>query len=1001
MVKSQQSKSQDIRGARPIHSASMKNRFIRRKIDVAKSLSLQNPSLMTQPYMQNNYINSGQIPAGIASGPISSSHQNKNIFHVDMSQANHPSNLTSGYIQQNNIAPINGAAKSMFSPHNYLETVNQLSQQPNSGTGQSFVQNQFFINLINNPSTQNPQFITPMGSQHSQQLIKQQQQSFLPTAIKNIPFQRALKSANQKSRSLSYYNQSIPNSSSYNQNTSQKPQKVKYPSYSIYQNTSNKIKQQHTSLLQQRQLQTYQNIQNGSVTNISDQNSMGLTDYNQMSSQQQQNTMIPQNLYGDENQNGLLSNQVNQSYNIPEGQLANIMVNNQNHHETYNDNLYSGIQFQKKDADMSYHYKQSYNREAKKNKQLQQNSSILTGIPKKGVEELRDQLRDARRERKQQFMQLKTQKELLIKLEMKIFKQASNTLAKSLDLKNALHPNLAHLNLQFQQIDQDDNDMVEIQQNSFINQHQEYQYQLDVNQSLTLDQNENALNLVESSQKKEIKFPENVDAANLDEDTKEILNQIRKSRISNKPDKSIQEQLRSNSVEQDRKGKSRSVSPIPDFISVSDIEKLKLVNNKEASSLKEQKKKIKQLRLKLRQKIIKHSRIISKEDPQFDQEKQILNKAYSLMGQLRKRLLTMERKFERGSSKEPQNYNSNKSQYHSSHFQNNQQLQKSQYEMNSNTLDLRYKSKDSREMSNDKFIKLKSGQMISPLRLNPQTIGTENLDSSTLQNQNLSYQDDQYRESSTERMRLKQEALKSLLKPQQINSEQQRKNQLGGSPNKVSLKGSSSNITNTQINMFKRAATLALNNDNDLSKDSSNNQSQYENQKKQNTIKDLEEESQLEEDQDLDEERDDLENDDDLENGEVIQQERANKIRVQELEEKLRIYEKNLRKKTNSCLKNHSLVKDFHFYKNKLGEQLKEKLGLFQQRELFSIQQEIERMRTDNKKLKLDHYRAQQMYMKKYGNDQFIKAINFDKDLIRQQTSFYQEGSSQNTSALE
>ena len=38
---------------------------------------------------------------------------------------------------------------------------------------------------------------------------------------------------------------------------------------------------------------------------------------------------------------------------------------------------------------------------------------------------------------------------------------------------------------------------------------------------------------------------------------------------------------------------------------------------------------------------------------------------------------------------------------------------------------------------------------------------------------------------------------------------------------------------------------------------------------------------------------------------------------------------------------------------------MQEKLQLFESRELFSLQQEIERLKNENKKIKLDHYRLQ------------------------------------------
>ena len=92
---------------------------------------------------------------------------------------------------------------------------------------------------------------------------------------------------------------------------------------------------------------------------------------------------------------------------------------------------------------------------------------------------------------------------------------------------------------------------------------------------------------------------------------------------------------------------------------------------------------------------------------------------------------------------------------------------------------------------------------------------------------------------------------------------------------------------------------------------------------------------------------------------------KQNASRILELSDTLRLLEKRLRKRTTSCLKRHELVKDFHVYKGKLQEQRLEKLHLFEQRELFSTQQEIEKIKVEHKKAKLEHYRLQQMYLKK------------------------------------
>lgn len=44
---------------------------------------------------------------------------------------------------------------------------------------------------------------------------------------------------------------------------------------------------------------------------------------------------------------------------------------------------------------------------------------------------------------------------------------------------------------------------------------------------------------------------------------------------------------------------------------------------------------------------------------------------------------------------------------------------------------------------------------------------------------------------------------------------------------------------------------------------------------------------------------------------------KENTLIITELQDKLMIMEKKLRKKTNTILKTHDMVKDFHFYKNK------------------------------------------------------------------------------------
>jgi len=94
---------------------------------------------------------------------------------------------------------------------------------------------------------------------------------------------------------------------------------------------------------------------------------------------------------------------------------------------------------------------------------------------------------------------------------------------------------------------------------------------------------------------------------------------------------------------------------------------------------------------------------------------------------------------------------------------------------------------------------------------------------------------------------------------------------------------------------------------------------------------------------------------------------RLNKSRISELQEKLMKYDRKLRKRTTASLKKNELVKEFHIYKAKQEEMLQDKLQQFKNRELFSLQQEVEKMRVEHKKLKLEHYRLQKLYFKKIG----------------------------------
>ena len=70
-------------------------------------------------------------------------------------------------------------------------------------------------------------------------------------------------------------------------------------------------------------------------------------------------------------------------------------------------------------------------------------------------------------------------------------------------------------------------------------------------------------------------------------------------------------------------------------------------------------------------------------------------------------------------------------------------------------------------------------------------------------------------------------------------------------------------------------------------------------------------------------------------------------------------------KRTNTLMKNQDLVKDYHFYKAKLIEQYEEKKHQFEAREVLTLANENERLKTDNKKLKIDAFRIQQALKKK------------------------------------
>lgn len=102
------------------------------------------------------------------------------------------------------------------------------------------------------------------------------------------------------------------------------------------------------------------------------------------------------------------------------------------------------------------------------------------------------------------------------------------------------------------------------------------------------------------------------------------------------------------------------------------------------------------LKLKLSRKVETHKKYALKFDPLIENERQILNKTYALMSQMRKKLITMERKYDKN---------------HLSAKSHNQSV----FGIKSLTIE-RVNSQD-KDQSPRNLVKLKNGQMISPLKL--------------------------------------------------------------------------------------------------------------------------------------------------------------------------------------------------------------------------------------------------------------------------------------------
>ena len=96
----------------------------------------------------------------------------------------------------------------------------------------------------------------------------------------------------------------------------------------------------------------------------------------------------------------------------------------------------------------------------------------------------------------------------------------------------------------------------------------------------------------------------------------------------------------------------------------------------------------------------------------------------------------------------------------------------------------------------------------------------------------------------------------------------------------------------------------------------------------------------------------------------------SDQLKIAELKRKLAECEARLRDRTGQHLANHSLVKDFHTYRETKRAEADAKLVEFtlkhsaKQKLTPSDQQELEKLRRENKNLKLDCFRVQKMLLK-------------------------------------